>query len=81
MIVVLCADDIIGGFQHRTGAERYLRDMKERFAEHPEKTCLIEFGRCAAANRARRGEGKPDTFDLLGSRISAGPYGTAGDSS
>jgi RNA-directed DNA polymerase len=27
---------------------------------------LIEFGRFAAPNRARRGEGKPDTFTFLG---------------
>jgi hypothetical protein len=26
----------------------------------------IEFGRCAEPNRKRRGEGKPETFDLLG---------------
>ena len=33
---------------------------------HPEKTQLIEFGRFAAANRRRRGEGRPETFDFLG---------------
>jgi hypothetical protein len=33
---------------------------------HPEKTRLIEFGRYAASNRKRRGEGKPETFDFLG---------------
>ena len=33
---------------------------------HPEKTRLIEFGRFAAANRAKRGLGKPQTFDFLG---------------
>jgi len=33
---------------------------------HNEKTRLIEFGRHAGANRARRGEGKPETFDFLG---------------
>ena len=33
---------------------------------HPEKTRLIEFGRCAAGNRARRGAGKPETFNFLG---------------
>jgi hypothetical protein len=31
-----------------------------------EKTRLIEFGRFATANRAKRGEGKPETFDFLG---------------
>jgi RNA-directed DNA polymerase len=33
---------------------------------HPEKTRLIEFGRFAAQNRKRRGEGKPETFTFLG---------------
>lgn len=71
MIVVRYADDTIVGFQHRTDAERFLHDLKERLAEfalnlHPEKTRLIEFGRYAAGDRARRGEGKPEAFDFLG---------------
>ena len=33
---------------------------------HPEKTRLIEFGRHAAANREKRGLGKPETFNFLG---------------
>ena len=33
---------------------------------HPDKTRLIEFGRHAAEQRKRRGEGKPETFDFLG---------------
>jgi hypothetical protein len=33
---------------------------------HPDKTRLIEFGRFAAENRQRRGDGKPETFDFLG---------------
>src|SRR5258708_8106702 len=33
---------------------------------HSEKTRLIEFGRLAAANRKRRGLGKPETFTFLG---------------
>ena len=35
-------------------------------ALHPEKTRLLEFGRYAASNRKKRGEGKPETFDFLG---------------
>ena len=31
-----------------------------------DKTRLIEFGRFAARNRKRRGEGKPETFTFLG---------------
>src|SRR3984893_2919184 len=33
---------------------------------HPEKTRLIAFGRCAAAERAKLGLGKPETFDFRG---------------
>jgi hypothetical protein len=33
---------------------------------HPEKTRLIESGRFAEGSRARRGEGKPETFDFPG---------------
>ena len=33
---------------------------------HPDKTRLIAFGQRAAAARAARGEGKPETFDFLG---------------
>ena len=59
------------GFQHRGEAERFLRELHGRLEKfglelHPEKTRLIEFGRFAASNRKRRGEGKPETFDFLG---------------
>jgi len=37
-----------------------------RCGSHPDRTRLIEFGRHAAANRARRGLGKPETFTFLG---------------
>lgn len=65
------ADDFLAGFEHREDAERFLADLRDRFAEfglglHPEKTRLIEFGRFAAENRARRGDPKPETFDFLG---------------
>src|ERR1700704_1805096 len=33
---------------------------------NPDKTRLIEFGRFAAERRARRGLGKPETFNFLG---------------
>jgi hypothetical protein len=33
---------------------------------HPDKTRLIEFGRFAARDRQRRGQGKSETFDFLG---------------
>jgi hypothetical protein len=35
-------------------------------ALHPDKTRLIRFGRHAAKQREKLGEGKPETFDFLG---------------
>src|SRR5262249_28413026 len=84
MIIVRYADDQIVGFQHRSDAERFLNDLKERLVAfalslHPEKTRLIEFGRYAAERRAGRGQGKPETFDFLGLThyCSAGKDGTS----
>src|ERR1022692_1305540 len=71
VVVVRYADDLVAGFQHRTEAERFLKEFRERLAKfglelHPDKTRLIEFGRFAARNRKQRGEGKPETFTFLG---------------
>jgi group II intron reverse transcriptase/maturase len=71
VILVRFADDYVAGFEHREDAERFLADLRGRFAEfglelHPEKTRLIEFGRFAAQNRERRGLWKPETFVFLG---------------
>jgi len=71
VIVVRFADDIVLGFQHRSDAERFWKELAERLRKfrlqlHPEKTRLLEFGAFAADNRARRGEGKLETFDFLG---------------
>jgi len=71
VVFVRFADDYVAGFEHRDDADRFLRDLRERFARfalelHPDKTRLIEFGRYAAANRARRGERKPESFVFLG---------------
>lgn len=70
-IVVRFADDFVVGFEHRHEAEQFLGELRDRFAKfglelHPEKTRLIEFGRFAAENRRRRGQGKPESFDFLG---------------
>ena len=56
---------LVVGFENRAEAERFLAEFRERLAKfglelHAEKTRLIEFGRFAASNRKRRGEGKPD---------------------
>jgi RNA-directed DNA polymerase len=71
MIIVRYADDVVAGFEHEADAHRFLDAMRARFAEfalslHPDKTRLIEFGRHAAADRAQRGQGRPETFDFLG---------------
>ena len=71
MIIVRYADDVVAGFEYEDDARRFLDAMRERFKEfalslHPEKTRLIEFGRHAAANREKRGIGKPETFNFLG---------------
>jgi hypothetical protein len=65
------ATHLVVGFQHRAEAERFLEDFQERLAKfgleiQPEKTRLIEFGRFAASDRRKRGEGKPATFTFLG---------------
>jgi len=70
MIVVRYADDIVLGFQNRGDAERFLqgRERLRKFGLelHSNKTRLVEFGRYAVANRKQRGEGKSETFNLLG---------------
>ena len=71
MIVIRFADDIVLGFQERSDAERFWKELIERLRKfrlelHPDKTRLLEFGPFAARNRERRGEGKPETFDFLG---------------
>jgi group II intron reverse transcriptase/maturase len=71
VIVVRYADDLVVGFQHRMDAERFLQEFRERLAKfglelHTDKTRLIEFGRFAARDRKRRGQGKPETFTFLG---------------
>jgi RNA-directed DNA polymerase len=77
VIIVRFADDIVVGFEHESDALRFWDEMRERLQEfslslHPEKTRLIEFGRYAAARRAQRGIGKPETFNFLGFRFICG---------
>jgi len=71
VIVVRYADDFVLGFEHRADAEQFQRDLTERLRKfnlelHAAKTRLLEFGRLAAMNRARRGADKPETFNFLG---------------
>jgi group II intron reverse transcriptase/maturase len=77
MIFVRFADDFVAGFEHRREAERFLAELRERFARfglvlHPDKTRIVEFGRYAAKNRRGRGGGKPETFNFLGFTHSCG---------
>lgn len=49
-VVVRFADDFVVGFEHREEADRFLGELRERFARfgltlHPDKTRLIECGR------------------------------------
>jgi hypothetical protein len=71
VVVVRVADDFVVGFEHREEAERFLDELRERFARfglelHPDKTRLIPFSR-TADREWREGRGpKPDTFHFLG---------------
>jgi hypothetical protein len=77
VVVVRFADDFVVGFEHRQEAERFLAELRERFAKfglelHPDKTRLIPFGRKADQDW-RNGRGpKPDTFHFLGFTHSTG---------
>jgi RNA-directed DNA polymerase len=71
VLIVRYADDILLGFQHRSDAERFKRDLAQRLATfrlglNAEKTRLIRFGRFAAQQREERGLGRPETFRFLG---------------
>ena len=60
MIIVRFADDFIVGFEYQEDAQRFLAELRERFAKfalelHPDKTRLIEFGRFAAGVGGRGG--------------------------
>ncbi len=71
VVLVRYADDIVVGFDKVHDAKRFRRAMQLRLEQfaltvHPEKTRLVEFGRFAAENRAKRGRGKPETFNFLG---------------
>src|SRR5215211_7246549 len=77
VIIVRYADDIVVGFEHEADARRFQDAMRARLdafslSLHPEKTRLITFGRHAAAERARCGLGKPDTFNFLGFTLICG---------
>ena len=78
VIMVRWADDFVLGFQYQDDAERFLRELTERFREHslelhPEKTRLIRFGRNARRDcKHIDGKRKPETFNFLGFTHSCG---------
>jgi RNA-directed DNA polymerase len=77
VIFVRFADDFVAGFQHRDEAERFLTELRQRFARfglelHADKTRIVEFGRYAEQNRRNRGDGTPETFNFLGFTHSCG---------
>ncbi len=64
-------DDFVCCFQNKWEAEEFFQRLIERFRKFGlelalEKTKILEFGRFAKQNRARRELGKPETFDFLG---------------
>jgi retron-type reverse transcriptase len=82
-VVVRFADAFVVGFEHREEADRFLAELRERFAQdgltlHPDKTRLIEFGRSAARKRRDRGDGKPETFNFLAAHTRAARLGRDG---
>jgi hypothetical protein len=52
-------------------SDQFRAELAERMRQfnlepHPEKTRRLDFGPLAIDNRQRRGEGKPETFNVLG---------------
>jgi len=69
--IVRYADDFVISCQYQDDAHRLLNALKVRMSQfnltlHEEKTRLLEFGRFAKQNRAKRREGRPETFTFLG---------------
>lgn len=69
--IVRFADDFVICSQYQDDANRLLKALHVRMKKfnltlHEEKTRLLEFGRFAKQNRAKRGAGKPETFTFLG---------------
>jgi len=71
MRLVRYADDFLLSFESADDAIQMQAALGERLAKfglqlHGDKTRLIEFGCFAAQRRARRGLGRPETFNFLG---------------
>jgi len=76
VIFVRFADDFVAGFERRHEAERFLAELRERFAEfglelHAEKTRIVEFGRYAERDRRNRGTANRRRLIFWASRTAA----------
>jgi group II intron reverse transcriptase/maturase len=65
------ADDNVWAFQYESDAKRFLELLKERLNKFnleiaEDKTRMLEFGRYAKQERAKRGLERPETFNFLG---------------
>jgi RHS repeat-associated protein len=78
------ADDFVAGFQHRWEAERFLQELRERFARfglqlHADKTRIVEFGSFAGEDQTS----VEYAYDLAGKALQVadptGSYGFAYD--
>jgi group II intron reverse transcriptase/maturase len=79
VIIVRYADDFIVGFQSYKDAQQFRFLLQQRLQKfnlmlNASKTRLIEFGRYAKLRRAKRGLGKPETFEFLGFTHACGRF-------
>ena len=77
MIIVRWADDIVVGFQGPIDADKFRKELADRFSKfglqlHPDKTQVIEFGPWAIANARKRGQGNQRHSTFLVSPIFVG---------
>ena len=71
VIIVRYADDFVVGFQYKSEAERFWKSIASRLGQfnlhlNEKKTRLIQFGRHAQRERAKRGKGRAETFEFPG---------------
>ena len=69
--IVRYADDFVCGFQYEEDARNFLKALVHQLAKYSlkinsDKSKIIQFGRFAEEDRAKKGLGKPETFDFLG---------------
>jgi RNA-directed DNA polymerase len=69
--LVRYADDFVVCFEHKHEAERFLKELRERFEQFnlklsEEKTQIVEFGKNSSHNGGTGPTKEPRTFDFLG---------------